>query len=84
MERNEAGRLRIAGLEATVVPVLAGEPDKRYGRCVDIFEDFCIVTQSVRGGIDVDVRVEPTMVEPAEAEGAEPGGSDVGLVGAAG
>jgi uncharacterized OsmC-like protein len=63
MERNEAGRFRIAGLEVTIVPVVEGEPTKRYDRCLEIFEDFCIVTQSVRDGIDVDVRVEPEFVE---------------------
>lgn len=26
---------------------------------IDTFEDFCVVTQSVRDGLPVDVRVEP-------------------------
>ena len=29
------------------------------GRCLEIFEDFCIVTQSVRAGLDVQVEVVP-------------------------
>lgn len=28
-------------------------------RCLELFEGFCVVTQSVRRGIDVDVAVEP-------------------------
>jgi len=28
-------------------------------RCLELFEDFCVVTQSVRAGIAVDVAVEP-------------------------
>jgi len=70
MERNESGRLRIGGLTATLQPIVDGEPSGRYDRCLDIFEDFCIVTQSVRAGVDVDVRVEPTF-EPAEPDQAE-------------
>ena len=31
----------------------------RVERCLELFEDFCVVTQSVRNGIEVDVAVEP-------------------------
>ena len=62
MERNENGRFRIGGLSVTLTPTVEGEPTNRYDRCLGIFEDFCIVTQSVRDGIDVDVRVEPNFV----------------------
>ena len=63
MSRNEPGRLRIAGLTATMKPAVEGPSGGRFDRCLDIFEEFCIVTQSVRAGIDVDVRVEPTFEE---------------------
>jgi len=68
MERNERGRFRIAGLSVSIEPTVVGEPSKKYERCLDLFEDFCIVTQSVRQGIDVEVAVDPTFVaeEPAE------------------
>lgn len=33
------------------------------GNCLDVFEDFCVVTQSVREGIDVEVTVEPRATE---------------------
>jgi uncharacterized OsmC-like protein len=68
MERNEEGRFRIAGLSVTLNPTVVGEPSKKYERCLELFEDFCIVTQSVRRGIDVEVAVDPTFVagEPAE------------------
>jgi hypothetical protein len=36
------------------------------GRCLDLFQDFCLVTESVRDGIAVDVEVE-TMPVPAGA-----------------
>jgi organic hydroperoxide reductase OsmC/OhrA len=66
MERNQAGRFRISGLTVTIEPTVRGEPSKKYDRCLDLFEDFCIVTQSVRDGIDVEVSVDPTFVEGDE------------------
>jgi uncharacterized OsmC-like protein len=70
--RNDTGRYRIEALDVVVVPTLSGEGERdspRLARCIDIFEDFCIVTQSVRDGIDVDVRVEPEWVAPDHDEG---------------
>jgi organic hydroperoxide reductase OsmC/OhrA len=57
LEKNERGRLRIAGID--VVLSLAenqgGMPHQE--RCLEQFEDFCIVTESVRRGIPVTVTV---------------------------
>ena len=61
--RNERGRLRITGIDATLHPQVATDALPRIGRCLEIFEDFCVVTQSVRGGVDVRVAVEPVMSE---------------------
>jgi uncharacterized OsmC-like protein len=57
--RNERGRLRIDALQVSIQPEVLPEDRDRMGRCLDIFEDFCIVTQSVRDGFDVKVNVEP-------------------------
>jgi uncharacterized OsmC-like protein len=57
--RNERGRLRIGALDVSIRPEVAPDDRDRMGRCLDIFEDFCIVTQSVRDGFDVKVNVEP-------------------------
>jgi uncharacterized OsmC-like protein len=57
--RNDRGRLRIRSLKVVVEPTVDGVPPQRLARCLEIFEDFCIVTQSVREGFDVDVVVEP-------------------------
>lgn len=58
MTRNEAGRLRIGGVTVRIALDVAPEDRPRMGRCMGLFEDFCVVTQSVRGGIPVDVSVE--------------------------
>ncbi|MHB1168280.1 MAG: OsmC family protein [Longimicrobiales bacterium] len=57
--RNEAGRLRIGGLRVQLEPGLDPGQVERAGRCLEIFEEFCIVGQSVRQGIDIDVEVVP-------------------------
>ncbi len=57
--RNERGRLRIGGIKVTIQPKVSAEDQDRMGRCLELFEDFCVVTQSVRGGIAVNVDVVP-------------------------
>jgi organic hydroperoxide reductase OsmC/OhrA len=58
IERNEKGRLRITGIHVELKPVVGDL--KKFEVCRDIFEDFCIVTQSVRKGIPVEVDVSPS------------------------
>lgn len=61
LERNEERRLRIGHIDVTLQPALgAGDGVAALGACLDQFEDFCVVTQSVRHGLDVRVKVEPT------------------------
>jgi len=48
--RNERGRLRIGGLRVRLAPEVTQEQRERMGRCLDLFQDFCIVTESVRTG----------------------------------
>lgn len=56
--RNEKGRLRIGKIDVAIEPRF-GEPDEqKLRRCLELFEDFCVVTQSVRKGIDVSVNVQ--------------------------
>lgn len=53
------GRLRVTELNVNINPVLADAADEeKLKRCIDIFEDYCVVTQSVRKGIDIEVEVE--------------------------
>lgn len=59
LEKNERGRTRIGEVRVRIEPVVREEDRPRMQRCLDIFEDYCIVTQSVRDGVGVDVEVEP-------------------------
>lgn len=63
MERNESGRLRIKRIQVRLSPAVDPEERERMGRCLELFENFCIVTESVRQGIAVDVAVEPAVAE---------------------
>jgi uncharacterized OsmC-like protein len=63
LERNERGRHRIAGIDVVLsIAERRGELPHQE-RCLEQFEDFCIVTQSIRSGIPVSVSV-------VDAEGA--------------
>jgi uncharacterized OsmC-like protein len=64
VERNEAGRLRVAGIAARLATTIPPEDQARVARCLDIFEDFCLVSASVRRGIPIDVEVD--VVNPDE------------------
>lgn len=67
LERNEEGRFRVTGVSVTIH--LEATDPTRLERCRDIFEDFCIVTQSVRNGIPVDVELKlPGANAPANRE----------------
>jgi organic hydroperoxide reductase OsmC/OhrA len=67
--RNERGRLRIGSIDVRLHPAVAPEDRPRLARCLELFEDFCIVTQSVRQGVDVRVKVEPVGVDALAAGG---------------
>ncbi len=54
--RNENKRLRIGNIEVSIHP-RGPIPDEALDACLKTFEDFCVVTESVRGGIDVKVHV---------------------------
>jgi uncharacterized OsmC-like protein len=57
LARNEKGRWRIGKMEVEIDPAVENPDPGKWQRCLDLFEDFCIVTQSVRKGIDVAVKV---------------------------
>lgn len=57
LARNERGRMRIARFDVTIKLADEVASIAHFDRCAQQFEDFCIVTESVRHGIPVDVRV---------------------------
>ena len=58
--RNPEGRLRITGISVNIHVDVPEEQRSRLSRCMELFENFCIVTQSVRNGITVNVAVDTT------------------------
>jgi len=60
--RNERGRQRIGEIRVKLAPDVAPEDRDRMERCLELYEDFCIVTESVRNGIPISVEVEAAVV----------------------
>ncbi len=56
--RNERKRLRVGRVEVTIEVGLPEADKAAARRCLPLFEDFCTVTQSIRDGIEVEVRVK--------------------------
>lgn len=57
MARNASGRWRIAGMDVDVQLADTAASLQHFERALAQFEDFCIVTQSVRAGVPVRVWV---------------------------
>ena len=57
LARNENKRLRVTGVDVTLNIALPKEGVQMLDRILTQFEDFCVVTQSVRAAIPVTVRV---------------------------
>jgi len=55
--RNEEGRLRVQSIEAQIHLDVDEKDKPRLPRCLEIFENYCTVTSSVRKGIQVKVNV---------------------------
>jgi len=59
VERNEEGRLRISRIDVELEPDLEGDDLAKLERCSALFEDYCVVTQSLRSGVPVNVTLKP-------------------------
>lgn len=57
--RNEKGFWRVKKIDVKIEPKIdTSEMRKRADRCRKMFEDYCIVTQAVREGIEVNVNLD--------------------------
>jgi uncharacterized OsmC-like protein len=74
VRRNDRGRLRLRRLDVEIELDIVGADRKRLTRCLELFEDYCIVTASVRKGIDVGLTVVSTSGEILHRQGSENGG----------
>jgi uncharacterized OsmC-like protein len=54
---NEKGLTRIRSIDIQIMLEVNEVHKKRLNRCLIIFEDYCTVTQSIRNGIRVNVKV---------------------------
>jgi len=60
--RNAHKRLRIGAVHVTLRPQVMGDGESLQAivdECIEQFRDFCVVTESIREGLDVTVAVQP-------------------------
>ena len=60
--KNDHGRFRVREIEVERTPIVGADTGEKVDRCESLFEDFCIVTASVKHGIPVRVSLK----EPAQ------------------
>lgn len=57
MRRNDKGRWRIAEINVEISPEVGEEYGSQYERCLGLFEEFCVVSESIEQGIPINVQV---------------------------
>jgi organic hydroperoxide reductase OsmC/OhrA len=57
MIRNDKKRLRIGAMEVRIIVSDELKDSQRFDRCKELFEDFCVVSASIREGIPIGVSV---------------------------
>ncbi len=75
LARNERKRLRIGRIDVTITLEMEVEDPKRAERCLSLFQDYCVVSASVKKGIPVSVRVvDSSGTELFYDDGSNPAG----------
>lgn len=69
--RDERKRLRVGGIDVRITVDGRLLETARLNRCLDLFEDFCVVTASVRAGIPIDVEVLSEAGDVLHSSGGE-------------
>lgn len=69
LARNEHGRIRIGGLSVRIELAEEAGALEHLERCLAQFEDFCVVTESIRHGIPVSVEVVDAAGRTVHARG---------------
>ena len=62
LDRNEQNRLRVKNITVDLKPTFKGEAASeemkaKIQRCINIFQDYCVVSASVKQGIDITTNV---------------------------
>lgn len=57
--RNAEGRLRVQHVRVKLTPAVPSADFGRINQCVQVFENYCTISESVRAGINIQVEVEP-------------------------
>jgi len=65
--RNAQGRLRIERVDAELVPTVTGDVREKMARCLELFQSFCIVAESVQKGFPVHVALAPREIDATPA-----------------
>jgi uncharacterized OsmC-like protein len=58
LARNERGRMRVTDFHVVLELVVPADQHDRVPRCLGVFEDYCIVTASIRPAIPVEVLLD--------------------------
>jgi uncharacterized OsmC-like protein len=55
--RNDQNRLRVSGMDVEISLDVDEEDRERIHRCLEVFENYCTVSASVRKGIEINVKI---------------------------
>jgi uncharacterized OsmC-like protein len=60
IQRDTSKRWRVHHIDIDLFPTFEDPQHERIPRCIQQFEDYCVVTESVRKGIPININVKDT------------------------